>query len=401
MIDIAGIKARYEAIRGSLNERQRRLFAANEARSAGRGGVAAAAEATGIARSTIGRGLWDLADGEPLPVDRSRRAGGGKKPATVTQPGLLAALEQLVQPATLGEPETALRWVSKSRQHLSEELGKLGFQAGKTLVGKLLGKLGFSLQGNAKTREGTSHPDRDAQFRYINTQLEAFQAEGQPTLSVDTKKKENVGDFKNPGRELRPKGNPEPVQVHDFPDPVLRKAVPYGIYDIGANHGWVNVGISHDTAEFAVESLRAWWQEVGAIRYPGSTRLLITADCGGSNGNRLHLWKHELQLLADELGIAITVCHHPPGTSKWNRIEHRLFSFISLNWRGKPLISYLVIVQLIAATRTAAGLTVAARLDEGTYQKGIKVPAEEIANLNIQRHDFHGEWNYTIQPRQS
>jgi hypothetical protein len=290
-------------------------------------------------------------------------------------------------------------WVSRSQRHLSAALAERGFTAGQKLVGRLLKRLDFSLQANAKTREGTNHPDRNAQFEHINAEVKAFQAAGQPVISVDAKKKENVGDFKNGGRELRPKGCPEPVQVHDFPNPDLGKAVPYGIYDIAENAGWVNVGISADTAVFSVESIRCWWHAVGVVRYPTAKRLMITADCGGSNGNRLRLWKRELQVLADELGIEISVCHLPPGTSKWNRIEHRLFSFISMNWRAKPLLSYLVIVQLIASTTTETGLTVACRLDSNTYEKGIKVSDAEMARLNIHRADFHGEWNYTIRPR--
>ena len=391
MINTAAIKARFE--------KGRRLFAANEARAAGRGGIAAVSQVTGIARSTIGRGLEDLQSGTVLRSPRVRRQGGGSKPATETQPGLLEALNDLVQSSIRGDPEAALLWVSKSQRHLSAELAKQGFVAGQKLVGRLLKRLGFSLQANQKTREGASHPDRNAQFEHINAEVKAFQAAGQPVISVDTKKKELVGDFKNGGRELRPKGQPEPVRVHDFIIPELGKAEPYGVYDVAANAGWVNLGISHDTAAFAVESIRRWWHELGVARYPNATRLLINADCGGSNGVRVRLWKRELQVLADELGIAITVCHLPPGTSKWNRIEHRLFAFITQNWRGKPLVSYEVIVQLIANTTTKTGLTVACRLDADVYEKGIKVSDAEMAALNIKLADFHGEWNYTIAPR--
>jgi len=391
VINTAAIKARFE--------KGRRLFAANEARAAGRGGIAAVSQVTGIARSTIGRGLEDLQSGTVLRSPRVRRQGGGSKPATETQPGLLEALNDLVQSSIRGDPEAALLWVSKSQRHLSAELAKQGFIAGQKLVGRLLKRLGFSLQANQKTREGASHPDRNAQFEHINAEVKAFQAAGQPVISVDTKKKELVGDFKNGGRELRPKGQPEPVRVHDFIIPELGKAVPYGVYDVAANAGWVNLGISHDTAAFAVESIRRWWHELGVARYPNATRLLINADCGGSNGVRVRLWKRELQVLADELGIAITVCHLPPGTSKWNRIEHRLFAFITQNWRGKPLVSYEVIVQLIANTTTKTGLTVACRLDADVYEKGIKVSDAEMAALNIKLADFHGEWNYTIAPR--
>ena len=399
MIDAAAIKARFDALAPFLDERGRRLFAASEAQAAGRGGVTAVRQATGIARSTIDRGLCDLRAGAVQLEGRVRRPGGGGKPATEAQPGLLDALNKLVQSSIRGDPEAALLWVSKSQRHLAAALAADGFTAGQKLVGRLLRRLGFSLQANSKTREGASHPDRNAQFEHINAEVVAFQAAGEPAISVDTKKKELVGDFKNGGRELRPKGQPEPVRVHDFLIPELGKAAPYGIYDIAANAGWVNLGITHDTAAFAVESIRRWWNECGAVRYPAATKLLITADCGGSNGARVRLWKRELQVLADELGMAISVCHHPPGTSKWNRIEHRLFAFITQNWRGKPLVSHQVIVQLIANTKTAAGLTVACRLDANTYEKGIKVTDHEMAALNIRPAEFHGEWNYTISPR--
>jgi Rhodopirellula transposase DDE domain len=399
MIDQDAIRARYNALGPFLNERDRRLFAASEARAAGRGGIAAVSRTTGIARSTIGRGLTDLRSGAVRCSERVRRRGGGQKPAIETQPGILEALNELVEPSIRGDPEAALRWVSLSQRHLSAALAKRGFIAGQKLVGRLLKRLNFSLQANCKTREGANHPDRNAQFEHINAKVKAFQAAGQPVISVDTKKKELVGDFKNGGRELRPKGQPAPVRTHDFAIPELGKAVPYGIYDISANAGFVNVGISADTGEFSVASIRRWWHEIGAARYPGAKQMLINADCGGSNGARLRLWKRELQVLADELGIEITVCHVPPGTSKWNKIEHRLFSFITQNWRGKPLVSYLVIVQLIASTTTDTGLTVACRLDENDYAKGIKVADAEMAALNIQPADFHGEWNYTIAPR--
>jgi hypothetical protein len=321
VIDIAAIKARFEALAPVLDERGRRLFAASEARAAGRGGVVAVSRATGIARSTIDRGLADLRSGAVMSSPRVRRPGGGGKPAIKMQPGILTALNALVEPSIRGDPEAALRWVSKSQRHLSAALAERGFTAGQKLVGRLLKHLGFSLQANAKTREGTSHPDRNAQFEHINAQVAAFQASGEPAISVDTKKKELVGDFKNGGRELRPKGQPEPVRVHDFVIPELGKAVPYGVYDIAANAGWVNLGINHDTAAFAVQSIRRWWHELGAARYPTAKQLLITADCGGSNGVRVRLWKRELQVLADEIGIAITVCHLPPGTS--SRVDDR------------------------------------------------------------------------------
>jgi Rhodopirellula transposase DDE domain len=399
MIDTAAIKVRFEALAPFLDEQGRRLFAASEARAAGRGGIEAVSRATGMARSTIGRGLADLRVGAAALGNRVRRAGGGRKPAIQTQPGLLETLDDLVQSSIRGDPGAPLRWLSKSQRHLSAALAKRGFTAGQKLVGRLLRRLGFSLQANRKTREGTSHPDRDAQFEHINAAVQEFQAAGEPALSVDTKKKELVGDFRNGGRELRPKGQPEPVRVHDFAIPELGKAVPYGVYDIAANAGWVSVGITHDTAGFAVESIRRWWQELGAARYPAATRLLITADCGGSNGVRVRLWKRELQALSDELGITITVCRLPPGPSKWNRIEHRLFAFITQNWRGKPLLSHQVIVQLIANTTTDTGLTVACRLDTSTYAKGIKVSDAEMAGLSIQPANFHGDWNDTITPR--
>ncbi len=330
---------------------------------------------------------------------RVRRRGGGGKPATEAQPGLLEALNDLVQSSIRGDPEAPLLWVSKSQRHLSAALADLGFSAGQKLVGRLLKRLGFSLQANAKTREGTSHPDRNAQFEHINAEAKAFQAAGEPVISVDTKKKELVGDFKNGGRELRPKGKPELVRTHDFAIPELGKVAPYGVYDVAANEGWVNLGISHDTAAFAVASIRRWWRVLGAARYPTAKRLLINADCGGSNGNRVRLWKRELQALADELGIAITVNHLPPGTSKWNRIEHKLFAFITMNWRGKPLVSYLTIIQLIASTTTNTGLAVTCQLDANAYEKGIKVTDDEMASLNVTPASFHGEWNYTIAPR--
>ena len=375
------------------------MFAASEAQTAGRGGIAAVAEVTDIARSTIGRGLAELRTHEGTSSRRIRRAGGGRKPKIETEPGLLDTLAELVQSAIRGDPEAALLWVSKSQRHLARALAERGFTASQKLVGRLLRRLSFSLQANRKTREGSSHPDRNAQFEHINAQINAFQAAGQPTISVDTKKKELVGDFKSVGRELRPKGDPEPVRVHDFMLPELGKVAPYGVYDIAANAGWVNLGITSDTAAFAVESIRRWWHELGQARYQDAQQLLITADCGGSNGARVRLWKTELQTLADQTGLSITVAHLPPGTSKWNRIEHRLFAFITQNWRGKPLLTHQVTVQLIASTTTDKGLTVQCRLDDNTYDKGIKVSDAEMAKLNIKLDAFHGEWNYTIEPR--
>jgi hypothetical protein len=401
MIDHGAIRLRYEALAPLLDERGRRRFAAAEARAAGRGGVTAVARITGLARSTIGRGLAELR-GAAAPAaapDRIRRKGGGRKAVVVGDATLLADLKDLVEPATRGDPMAPLLWTAKSLRTLAAGLGALGHRVCHNVVGDLLRDMGYSLQGNRKTREGTSHPDGDAQFGYINDQVKQALAAGEPAISVDTKKKEMVGDFKNGGREYRPKGQPEPVRVHDFVIPELGRAAPYGVYDIASNAGWVSVGIDHDTASFAVNSIRRWWQTMGQVRYPHATQLLITADCGGSNGARVRLWKRELQALANELGIAITVCHLPPGTSKWNKIEHRLFSFITQNWRARPLVSYQTIVQLIAATTTDTGLKVQCEIDTNTYPAGVKVTDAEMDSINIQRHDFHGDWNYTINPQ--
>ena len=385
-----------------LDERSRRRFAAAEAKSAGRGGVAAVARVTGIARSTIIRGLAELgADSSDdtasgVQPGRVRRPGGGRKKLTQTDPTLLVDLNGLVGATTRGDPEAPLLWTSRSLRNLANALQTMGHRISHYVVADLLRGLNYSLQANRKTREGTHNPDRDAQFGYINAKVTAALAAGEPAISVDTKKKELVGDFKNTGRELRPKGEPEAVRVHDFKIPELGRASPYGVYDIAGNTGWVSVGIDHDTASFAVNAIRRWWQSMGRARYPAARSLLITADCGGSNGARVRLWKRELQALADELGIAITVCHLPPGTSKWNKIEHKLFSFITQNWRGKPLVSYQTIVQLITATTTRTGLNVKAEIDHGNYPSGIKVSDAEMAALNISTHEFHGEWNYTI-----
>jgi len=367
--------------------------------SAGRGGVSAVTRATGVARSTIGRGLAELRSGETLDTSRVRRPGGGCKPLIETDTNLLNDLRSLVEPDTRGDPQSSLLWTCKSLTKLRRGLREMGHKIGRTLVGELLHELEYSLQGNRKTLEGSKHPDRDAQFRYINGCVNKALAAGAPAISVDTKKKELVGDFRNAGREWRPKGSPEEVRVHDFVIPELGRAAPYGVYDIAANAGWVSVGIDHDTGAFAVNAIRSWWKLMGRKRYPDASTLLITADGGGSNGSRVRLWKLELQKLADELGLTITVCHLPPGTSKWNRIEHRLFSFITGNWRGKPLVSHQVIVQLIAATTTKTGLTVRCELDQNTYPAGIKVSDAEIEAVNLTRHDFHGEWNYTISPK--
>jgi transposase len=399
VVDDAAIRVRYEALDPLLDERGRRRYAAAEALAAGRGGITAVSQITGVARSTIGRGLAELRSGAPVVSDRVRKPGGGRKSLTAKDPTLLDDLRSLVEPSTRGDPQAALLWTAKSLRNLAAGLRALGHRISYSVVRELLGSLGYSLQANRKTREGASHPDRDAQFCYINERVKAALAGGEPAISVDTKKKELVGDFKNAGREWHPKGSPEPVRVHDFLIKQLGRAVPYGVYDIGENSGWVSVGVDHDTASFAVNAIRRWWQTMGQPRYPNARSLTITADGGGSNGSRLRLWKIELQRLADELGLAITVCHLPPGTSKWNKIEHRLFSFITQNWRGKPLISHQVVVQLIAATTTKKGLDVRAEIDPNSYQAGIVVNDAELAAVNIIRHEFHGEWNYTITPK--
>src|SRR6266436_1716541 len=409
VIDVEPIRERFSTVAPFLDERGRRLVAAAEAFAAGYGGIAAVALATGLAPSTIGRGLKELAQDEPS--ERVRRPGAGRKPALLKDPTLRADLEALVEPTTRGDPESPLRWTCKSVRRLAEALQQQGHRVSRTLVAELLNAAGYSLQGNRKTKEGDSHPDRDAQFADINTQVATALAEQQPVISVDTKKKELVGDFRNHGREYRPQGYPEEVRVHDFLIKELGRAVPYGVYDLAANSGWVSVGVDHDTAAFAVNSIRQWWRNVGRVRYPNATRLLITATPapakaggGGSNGSRVRLWKRELQELANELGLDIMVCHLPPGTSKWNKIEHRLFSFISQNWRAKPLVSYRVIpgsspgTELISATTTKTGLTVRCELDTGQYPSGIVVSDAEMAAINIKRAEFHGEWNYTISP---
>jgi len=398
VIDEEAIRERYRALAGELDERRRRLWAAAEARSHGRGGLAAVVRATGMAENTIRAGLRELEAGHALEPGRVRRRGGGRKPLWEIDPTLVADLERLVDPDSRGDPEQPLRWTAKSVRKLAEALRGAGHQVSHETVARLLRSLGYSLQANAKTREGADHPDRDEQFHHINrTAAEAIES-GQPVISVDTKKKELVGDFKAVGAELRPQGSPIPVRVHDFKDKQLGKAIPYGVYDLAEDSGWVSVGIDHDTAAFAVESIRSWWEQLGRERYPDATMLTITADCGGSNGNRTRLWKTELQMLSNETGLAITVCHFPPGTSKWNKIEHRLFSFITQNWRGKPLLSREVIVNLIGATTTRTGLEVYARLDERDYPKGIAVSDAELAALNLERDQFHPEWNYTIKP---
>lgn len=365
----------------------------------GYSGISVVSRETGVSRRAIAQGLAELEEaGAAETVGRVRKAGGGRKRTVTKDPGLRRDLELLIEPTTRGEPESTLRWTCKSVRKLADELKSLGHVVSHQLVSDLLKEMGYSLQANRKTNEGGNHADRNAQFEYIYGKAQAFQAQGAPVISVDTKKKELVGDFKNGGRELRPKGEPELVRVYDFIIPELGKVAPYGVYDITHNQGWVSVGIDHDTASFAVNSIDSWWQAMGEPLYSNASELLITADCGGSNGYRVRLWKVELQRLADKTGLSITVCHLPPGTSKWNKIEHRLFSFITQNWRGKPLISHEVIVNLIAATSTKTGLKVRAKLDSSKYPKGITIPDAELAQVNITHHDFHGEWNYTIRP---
>lgn len=382
---------------GLLDERQRRLVLGAMARMLGRGANTAVASAAGVSRNTVIAGARELAGGA-APSGRVRRRGAGRKKAVDLQPGLLAALDSLVEPESRGDPMSPLRWTLKSTRNLAGELGRLGFQAGASLVGELLGYMGYSLQAPAKAVEGAQHPDRDGQFRYINDQAGEHLAAGQPVISVDSKKKELVGGYDNGGREWQPTGEPERVNVHDFPDPEMPKAVPYGVYDTHADEGWVSVGNSGDTAAFAVATIRRWWETMGQGRYPDATRLMITADAGGSNGYRLRAWKAELARLATDTGLEITVCHLPPGTSKWNKIEHRLFSFITMNWRGRPLTSYRTIIELIAATTTRTGLQVQADHDQGYYPTGVKITDKELAALPVTAHDWHGKWNYTISP---
>ena len=392
------IRTKYQGLCDQLSERASRRWAAVEAQSLGHGGVSAVSEATGIARSTIARGLAELGVAESLTSGRQRRAGAGRKPATVTNPRLATALDRLVEPESRGDPMTPLRWTCQSTRWLATQLSKQGHPVGATVVRQLLRSSGYSLQANCKTREGESHPDRDAQFRHINRRVKAQQRQGQPTISVDTKKKEPLGNLKNPGQTWRPKGDPVKVDTHDFPDPKKGKAVPYGVYDLQHDEAWVSVGVSSDTAEFAVASIRCWWKRLGRKRHPEATRLFITADSGGSNGNRNRLWKVELQRFADATGLEIEVSHYPPGTSKWNKIEHRLFCHVTRNWRGQPLVTHDVVVSLIGSTTTASGLKVHAQLDGSLYEKGRKVSDEEFDTANLQPHKFHGEWNYTIHP---
>lgn len=392
------IRAKYGGLSEALNERARRRWAAVEALSLGRGGIIAVSEATGLARSTIERGIKELEAASTVSAGRQRRPGGGRKRADQVDPHLTAALERLVEPVSRGDPQSPLRWTCKSTRALARELTAQGHHVSATTVGSLLRQAGYSLQANRKKREGKDHPDRDAQFRHINRRVKSQQRRGEPVVSVDTKKKENIGNYKNPGRTWRRKGKPVEVKTHDFPDKTKGKAVPYGVYDLSHNEAWVNVGISSDTAEFAVESIRRWWRRLGRRRYPEPTRLLITADSGGSNGNRNRLWKVELQKLSNQTGLEIEVSHFPPGTSKWNKIEHRLFCHVTRNWQGQPLESFEIVVNLIGSTSTESGLKVHAALDGTKYEKGTKITDDELAAVNLQRNCFHGDWNYIIRP---
>jgi transposase len=398
------ISAKFAPLEPFLDERTRRLWAAVEARTLGRGGIMRVAEATGLSRATIRAGLRELT--LPLPPElqqgtsgRLRRPGGGRRSLLESDPQLLQDLERLVDPVTRGDPMSPLRWTCKSAARLADELQAQGYAVSERTVNRLLHELGYSLQANRKTLEGCHHPDRDAQFHYISRRVKLFQRQGYPVVSVDTKKKELVGQFRNGGREWQPRGQPERVKVHDFPEEELGKVIPYGVYDLATNTGWVSVGIDHDTAEFAVATLRRWWEHMGHEVYPHATRLLITADGGGSNGSRCRLWKVEVQKLADELELQISVCHFPPGTSKWNKIEHRMFCHITENWRGRPLVSREVVVNLIGHTTTKAGLEIRSALDENRYPTGREVTDQQLETLSIKREKFHGEWNYTIKPR--
>jgi hypothetical protein len=393
------IQRKYRALVPCLNERTRRIWAATEARALGYGGVSLVARATRISRRAIQVGLREIQSDLVLPEGRVRQSGGGRKTAVYHQPDLQEKLESLVEPLTRGDPESPLRWTCKSTRSLSRELAGQGYTASSRIVGALLRAMGYSLQGNRKTIEGNQHPDRNAQFEHINNQVTAEMRGAQPVISVDTKKKELVGNYANRGKQWLPKGAAAKVNGHDFPDPSVPRAHPYGIYELTRNKGFVNVGTDHDTATFAVASIRAWWRKEGRRAYPQAKRLLITADAGGSNGTRLRLWKWELQRLANGLRLPISVCHFPPGTSKWNKVEHRLFSFISLNWRGEPLADYETVVNLISKTTTTTGLKVSCRLDRRRYPVGRKISDREWAKINLLRHDFHGDWNYTIRPQ--
>jgi hypothetical protein len=399
-VRFATLRAKHAALARVFTERSRRIWAATEARALGYGGIGLVERTTGISRATIQRGLRELGSQMSLPPGRSRKPGGGRKSATVLDATLLRDLDALVEPTAPGDPDSPLRWSCKSVRTLAAALQGLGHSISHTVVAELLHRLGYSLQGNVKTREGRQHPDRDAQFRYLAETVRRAQRRGQPTISVDTKRKELVGDFKNGGHAWRRKGEPDHVRVHDFiiRDPKHGKAIPYGVYDLRRDEGWVSVGIDHDTASFAVNAIRRWWQHMGRPVYPRARSLVITADAGGSNGPRLRLWKWELQRFANRTGLAITVCHFPPGTSKWNKIEHRLFSHIAMNWRGTPLVSLAAIVSLIASTHSRSGLRVRSELDRRRYPDGVAVTDAQMATVRLKRHEFHGEWNYTIYP---
>jgi len=404
--DVQAVREKYQALALILDERGRRIWAAIEARSLRRGGISVVAEATGLSRTTVHAGLAELrrAKGKgvaPDPAGRIRHPGGGRKPLTFHVPDIIRALDALVEPTSRGDPESPLRWTCKSTRRLAAELQRQGYQIGDRKVADLLHQLHYSLQANAKTIEGSKHPDRNAQFEHINAQAKAFGRRHQPVISVDTKKKELVGNFKNGGREWRPRGQPEPTRVHDFEDKELGKAIPYGVYDVGDNRGWVSVGLDHDTSDFAVDAILAWWKRMGKKTYPQAKELLIMADAGGSNSSRSRLWKIALQRLADTTGLRISVCHFPPGTSKWNKIEHRMFSFITQNWRGHPLVGYETIVNLIGATRTSNGLRIKAALNPRKYPTGVKVSKSELAQVNLKPAVFHGEWNYHVSPKHS
>ncbi len=396
------VREKYLSLSEVLNERSRRLWAATEGRSLGRGGIAAIVAATGMSSATVHKGIRELEAGEAgeevLSTRRIRKRGGGRKRAHDRQPGLIEALELLVEPTARGDPESALRWTCRSTYNLAAELKRQGFQVEPRTVARELKEQDFHLQANRKTREGDSHPDRDAQFHYIHEQVRRFQRRGQPVVSVDTKKKELVGPYKNAGREWLPKGRPVEVLVHDFPDPKIKKAIPYGVYDVTHNEGWVSVGIDHDTARFATATIQRWWKKMGKRRYPRAKKLLVTADCGGSNSSRTRLWKVALQELSDKLGLRLEVCHFPPGTSKWNKIEHRMFCHITQNWRGRPLVSYAVIVQLIGSTKTDQGLRIRAEVDTHEYPTKETVTPEQLAKVRLRPAAFHGEWNYAISP---
>ena len=399
--ELTVVRKKYRELRDFLDERGRRMWAAAEASSLPRGGVSLVAQATGLSRTTIHAGIRELKQrkGKPQPTGPIRRAGGGRKPLTFHHPELPKALEQLVEPVVRGDPESFLRWTAKSTRKLATELGRQGYQIGDRKVAQLLHQLGYSLQANAKTLEGKQHPDRNAQFEYVHALVKEFLEQGLPVISVDTKKKELVGSYSNRGQEWHPQGEPQKTLVHDFPDKELGKAIPYGIYDVGRNEGWVSVGIDHDTAEFAVDSILAWWKNMGRKDYPSATKLLIMADAGGSNASRSRLWKAGLQRLANLTGLDLHMSHFPPGTSKWNKIEHRMFSFITQNWRARPLVSYQTIIDLIAKTRTTTGLKIKAKLTQRTYPTGVEISAAEMAKLNLKPDDFHGDWNYSLLPQ--